>query len=188
MRAANFLDKEVIDILVTNSNPGVFGFINYMEKKAWISYSENVTEALSRNIKLVGEKQHRIKKIEGWDVCIFARTKNRQEAKNHFRVICQNYKDKGLDIINKEFKYRVWGSIEPHFKKEGEYLYYIWIGTKKAKLGVLAIFDKAVDGSACLEQFKAGRLKEFPGNSKALVASYKESLSDKAAYSKIFED
>lgn len=184
MRGPNFLEKNYIDFLVTNISPGVFGFINYGEKKIWISYTENISEAVVRNINLIENRQHKIKKIEGWDICVFGRTDNKQLAKNQFRVICKKYKEKGLQILNKEFNYKVWGSIEKSFKNPDEFLYYIWVGTRNVKLGLLGVFQNAAEGQKALKDFKAGQLKEFPISSKRLVIEYKQ--LDKEEFKRLF--
>lgn len=188
MRGSIFVEKKFLDFIVTNNCPGVFGFINYAEKKIWISFSENISEAVIRNIKLAVTRNHRIKKIEDWDLCVFAKTKTKQEAKNQFRSVCQSYRGKGLEIINKEFKYRIWGSIEPSFKSPTDYLYYIWAGTKRSKLGVLGIFTNALEGEKYLKAFKAGKVTEFPPESKRLVLEYKKFDPAKDEFNRMFND
>lgn len=188
MKGPKFLQKEFLSFLVTSSSPGVFGFINFMEKKVWVSYSENVSEAILRNIKLIETRQHRIKNLEGWDVCVFTKTEDKNSAKNHFRIVCQNYRSKGLEVLNKEFNYKIWGIIEPHFKKSDEYLYYVWIGTKNRKMAVLGIFDKALEGEEFLKKFKKTNSLEFPNSSKRLLLEYKSFNKNKAEYNKVFND
>lgn len=187
MKGPKFLQKEAIDFLVTNTGPGVYGFINFFEKKVWVSYSENISEAIIRNINLVVTRQHRIKNFENWDVCVFKKTEDKQSAKNHFRLVCQNYRSKGLEVLNKEFNYRVWGVIEPSFKNPDEYLYYIWIGTKNRKLAVLGIFDKALAGEEFLKKFKNKEIEELPYNSKKLLQEYKQYDKIKTEYNRMFE-
>lgn len=188
MKSANFLDKKLIEFLVTNSLPGVYGFINYMDKSVWLSFSENVSEAIVRNIKLIGERQHKIRSLENWDVCVFQKTKTKQEAKNSFRLLCQTYKTKGLTILNKELRYCVWGEIAPDFRNNTQFLYYIRAGAKNGKSAVLGIFTQAREGELALKNFKAGKLKEFPLNSKRLVTEFKNTDKDKQEYNRLFKN
>lgn len=187
MKKAVFLNKELNKFLVTSSCPGVYGFINFIEKKVWLSYSENVTEALARNIKLVETRQHIIKNLEHWDICVFEKSDSKQEAKNNFRLYCQSYHKKGLQVLNREFKYKVWGVIEEDFRDKSKFLYYIWIGTKTKKQAVLGIFEKATDGERYLKEFKAGKPTEFPPSSKRLVLEYKNTDLNQKEFKQIFK-
>lgn len=173
MKKSFFLNSETTKFLVTNNCPGVFGFINFVEKKAWLSYSENLTEAIIRNIKLIDTKQHKIRKTDGWDICVFERSENKAEAKKNFRVYCQNYKDKGLEILNKEFRYQVWGEIGRDFRNKDAFLYYVCMGGKKAR-GVLAVFEKAEEGELYLKNFKKGKVLDQTQISKRLLIEYKK--------------
>lgn len=187
MKKSFFLNKDHVKILVTSSCPGVFGFINFIDKKAWLSYSENVTEAIIRNIKLIDSRQHKIKDLETWDVCIFERSKTKQEAKSNFRVYCQNYKAKGLEILNKELKYKIWGEIDKDFRDPNKFLYYVWLGNKTLKQALLGIFDKAEIGEQYLKDFKAGKGTEFPPSSRRLVMEFKGTDFNKKEYESLFK-
>lgn len=157
-----------------------------MEKKVWISYSENLVEAIARNIKLINSKQHKIRNLEDWDLCIFERSENKTEAQKNFRLYCQNYRSKGLEILNREFKYKIWGSIEEDFRDNTKFLYYIWLGTKTRKVA-LGIFEKATEGEKILKEFKSGQIKEFPISSKRLVIEYKKIDKDSQEYKRLFK-
>lgn len=157
-----------------------------MEKKVWISYSENLVEAIVRNIKLIETRQHKIRNLENWDLCIFERSENKTEAQKNFRLYCQNYRNKGLEILNREFKYKVWGSIEEDFRDNTKFLYYIWLGTKSRRVP-LGIFEKALEGEKILKEFKLGQVKEFPASSKRLVIEYKGMDRDSKEYKRLFK-
>lgn len=187
MKKAIFLNQETKKFLVTNGFPGVFGFINFIEKKAWLSYSENVSEAIIRNAKLIQTRQHKIRNLDNWDICIFENTKTKQEAKNAFRIYCQNYRSKGLEILNKELKYKVWGEIGQDFRDQTKFLYFIWAGVKGGRPAVLGMFESATEGERYLKEFKAGKVTDFPPSSRRLVIDYRGTDFNQKEYKRLFK-
>lgn len=188
MKKAVFLQKEFTNFLVINSCPGVFGFINFIEKLAWMSYSENVSEALIRNIKLIDSRQHIIKNLDTWDICVFEKSDSKQIAKSNYKIYCQNYRSKGIKILSREMKYKVWGKIEPDFRDSTRFLYYIWMGTKKQKKAVLGVFESAREGELFLKGFKSGQATEFPPSSKRLVIEFKKIDQAKLEFDRMFKN
>lgn len=187
MKKSFFLNSETKKFLVTSSGPGVFGFINFIEKKVWISYSENVTEAIVRNIKLIESRQHKIRKMDGWDICVFERSENKAEAKKNFQVYCKSYRTKGLEVLNKEFTVKVWGEIGRDFRDPSKFLYYVWAGTTSYKRSViLAIFEQVDVGETYLKNFKKGKVGELTPISKRLMIEYKKLDINKLDYKRLF--
>ena len=187
MKKSFFLNSDTVKFLVTSSGPGVFGFINFIEKKVWISYSENVTEAIVRNIKLIETRQHKIRKMDGWDICVFERSENKASAKKNFQVYCKSYRSKGLEVLNKEFNVKIWGEIARDFRDPSKFLYYIWAGTTSAKRSAsLAIFEQAQAGEEYLKNFKKGKVGELSPMSRRLVIEYKKLDMNKQQYQRLF--
>ncbi len=150
-----FLDKNIKNILVTISSPGVYCFIKKDTKTVWVSYSENMAEAVIRNLKKIKEKDHPIKSQEDCDIQILDLCKSKKEAKLSFSYHCANFKSNGCTLLNKTFRYTVRGRIGRDFRDNKGFLYYAVLRGQGRDLGVLGVFDSLRDWEAFIGQYNA---------------------------------
>jgi hypothetical protein len=178
------IGKSETDFIVTWDFPGIYGFINFLEQKAWISYTENVIESLVRNVKIIKAGQHKVPNLQGWEIVVLEKTPDKSAAKKMFSLHCEDLVKKGFNLLNKQFKREIWGKIRKDFRNPECYLFYVFEGSIKNP-EIAAIFENARIGEQYIKDVKKGKPIQ---QSLGLLAEFKAIDKNKQEYEEWFKN
>ncbi|NJO65365.1 MAG: hypothetical protein HC836_46915 [Richelia sp. RM2_1_2] len=143
------MENSTKEFLVTNSCPGVYTITENNTKNVWVTYTENISESIIRNIKSIKLGSHKIKSLD-FTVSVVKSFKTKSQAKLYYAGFCRDLVSSGYNLLNKPCSYYYRGYIEKDFRASDSYLYYIFMCTRNYRIKCLGVFSTVSRGEEVL--------------------------------------